>query len=317
MWYKKYNWNKNPFLIKFSTELVDREKEKTRILDYVNSGDICIVTGDSGVGKTSLLKWLQKQLRRYKVHYINAEGLNEFFSIQRKIGKFIIRKPVVLVDEAQYCDENFMKELKLLYDDNTIKSVVIAQTEKSIHDYVDSFKSRVGKRTIKLTGITPKKALELISIRTKDQHPFDEKTIKIVVDDARKNPRKILENCELLCIELQHKEFTPKNIKQVLDYKNKEDLFNIVKLEKPTIPNNLMPISNKKLNCFSPMQKKLILILLEGNRTAKQLSIILNSSEGSVGKQISKLNEKKIVKTMNHRRPKIYGLTDDFKNELN
>lgn len=317
MWYKKYSWTKNPFLIKFSRDLVGLEKQKKLLMDYVNSGDICIITGDSGVGKTSLMRWLEGTLKKYKTFYINAEGINEYFSLQRYVKKPFFRKAILLVDEAQYCDETFRKEMKLIYDDNIVHSVVIAQTETSLHDYVESFKNRVGKRTIAMRGMDHEMALDLINLRTNNKHPFDEATIRLIVKEAKNNPRRILEHCELVCIELQYKDFNKDNVLDVLDKKRKEDLFNIVKLEEPILPKNLMPVDEKKLKGYSPMQKRIIMLLLEGNRTTKQLASILNSSEGSVGKQLSNLTDSHVVKIVNHRRPKVYGLTDEFKTEMN
>ena len=54
----------------------------------------------------------------------------------------------------------------------------------------------------------------------------------------------------------------------------------------------------------------------EGNRTAGQLAKILNTSEGSVGKQISLLADRRVVKVVNHRRPKVYGLSDEFRKDI-
>ena len=78
-----------------------------------------------------------------------------------------------------------------------------------------------------------------------------------------------------------------------------------------------MPINDKKLEGYSPMQKRMVILLLEGNRTAKQLAEILNTTEGSIGKQLSSLAEKQVVFIVNNRRPKVYGLTEDFKGSLN
>ena len=64
------------------------------------------------------------------------------------------------------------------------------------------------------------------------------------------------------------------------------------------------------------MQKKIINILYENNHTINQLSQILNSSEGSVGKQISMLTESGVVYVANPRRPKVYGLSENFKKDL-
>ncbi len=317
MWYRKYGWNSNPFVVKYSTSLVGFEKEKSIILDFVHSGDACLVTGDSGVGKTSLLKWLQKTLGRYNIKYLNVEGISEFFSLQRYIGrKGFFRDKVLLVDEAHYADDTFRKEMKMLWDNNVLKSVIVAQTPDNLHLYAESFKNRIGKRQIRISGLDLDKAKELIEMRTDSKHPFEDGVIRMIIEDAKNNPRKILENCELLCIELQDSKITPESARLVLREKKAIQLTEIAELQEPLLPDNLMPIVNRKLKGFSPMQKRLILILLEGNRTAKQLSKILNSSEGSVGKQVSKLVENRVVSIMNHRRPKVYGLTPDFKTDL-
>ena len=90
-------------------------------------------------------------------------------------------------------------------------------------------------------------------------------------------------------------------------------------LEQPKevdLPSNLMPVNPETLKGFAPMQKRIINILFEKNRTIQQLAEILNSSEGSVGKQISMLSEMGVIFTVNPRRPKVYGLSDKFKNEI-
>jgi DNA-binding CsgD family transcriptional regulator len=318
MWFKKYGWKENPFLVRHNINLVALEKEKQRLVDYVNSGTICFVVGDSGVGKTSLLKWIENNMKKFKVNYINAEGLPEFFNLKSKIKKSWFKPALLLVDEGQLCDEAMRSELKLLWDMGVVKSVVIAQTNERLHEYSISFKSRVGKRFLRIQGLDPECAFELIERRTNTKNPFTENIVEMIVEDAKTNPRKILENCEYLCIELQDKEeITENDVKIALKKKREEELFDLIKLDEPKLPDNLTPIENDKLKDFSPMQRKIIRILLEGNRSAKQLASILNSTEGSVGKQLSKLGELKVVITVNHRRPKVYGLEGCFKTELN
>ncbi|RME54793.1 hypothetical protein D6777_02635 [Candidatus Woesearchaeota archaeon] len=319
MWYEKYGWNENPFLIKYNTNLVGLENEKQKLKDFVVSGNICFVVGDSGVGKTSLLKWLQRNLKSFKINYINAEALPEFFSLKKQIKKGWFKPTLLMLDEAQLCDEIVRSEIKVLYDTGVVKSVVIAQTNEKLNDYNVSFKSRVGKRFVRLEKLTLQDVIDLINIRTKNKHPFTNEMIKCIAEDADYNPRKVLENCEYICIELQNSQaqFNDEIVKKILKKKAEEDLFDLVKLEEPVLPDNLMPIDDAKLDGFSPMQKRIITILLEGNRTAKQLAIILNSTEGSVGKQLSKLAELNAVTIVNHRRPKVYGLKKEFKSTLN
>jgi len=208
------------------------------------------------------------------------------------------------------------KERKNLWDHNRIKSVVIAQIGENLA-FPDSMKNRIGNRVLRLTGLDYGIAKSLIGLRTNDNHPFTDEIIKLIVDEAKHNPRKILENCEQLCIGLQDSKITPSTAKTVLTKRKAELLMELEKLEEPaSLPDNLIPIDDKKLKKFSPMQKRMVILLLEGNRTAKQIAQILNTSEGSVGKQLSTLTEKSVVSIVNHRRPKVYGLHKDFKSDL-
>lgn len=316
MWYKKYGWAGNPFEVKCSKEVIGLDKEKERLIEYVNSGDACVILGDSGVGKTSLIKWLEKNSFRHKMNYINAEEIGEYYSLRKNVKKGWIRKSVLLLDEAHLCDEEIRKEVKLLWDANIIKSAVIAQMPSSLNEYSESLRKRIGSRVIKLGRLDLEKAKAIIDFRTKNKNPFDENSLKLLVEEADYNPRKILENCELACMELNKEELNENNIKRLLQKKQAIELEVLEKPKEVELPSNLMPIPPDQLKGFAPMQKKIINILYEDNHTINQLSQILNSSEGSVGKQISMLAESGVVYVANPRRPKVYGLSENFKKDL-
>lgn len=316
MWYKRYGWAKSPFEVKCSKEVIGLEKEKEKLLDYVNSGDACVILGDSGVGKTSLMKWLEKYSLKYKMNYINAEEIGEYYSLKKNVKKGWIRKSILLLDEAHLCEEEIRKEVKLLWDANVIKSVVIAQMPSNLNEYSESLRKRIGPRVIKLGRLDLEKAKALIEFRTKNKNPFDDDSLKLLVEEADYNPRRLLENCELACIELAKDELNENNIRRVLQKKEAIELEVLEKPKEVELPTNLMPISPEQLKGFAPMQKKIINILYENNHTISQLAEILNSSEGSVGKQISMLTESGVVYVANPRRPKVYGLAESFKKDL-
>lgn len=320
MWYIGYGWRNNPFSVKSTSEVIGLDREKKNVTDYVNSNDICLITGTPGSGKTSMLNWLKKNIGWFKkkVIYINAENLHDAYNLRRKVGTPWFRKRVILLDEAHNCDEQFIRDLKNLWDSNKIQSVVIAQIGESIEFYPESIKSRIGNRILRLTGMDSELAKELIELRTNKNHPFSEDVLQLVVDDARGNPRKILENCELICIGLQKKKKVDlESAKSVLIQKKADRLMDVAHLDEPNaLPDNLMPIDKKKLSKFSPMQRQIVCLLFDGNRTAKQVAEILNTSEGSVGKQLSTLIDQRTVAIHNHRRPKVYGLASEFKEDL-
>ncbi len=317
MWYKKYSWSKNPFNAKFNTQLVGFENQKQLLANYISSGDMCILTGEAGTGKTSLLKWLQKTTRGHRIKYISAEGLDEHFNL-RKFTKSLLRqkKTVLLLDEAQFCDETLRLQLKTLWDGGHIKSAIIAQPNAELANFSPSIQSRIGNRVVKLKKMDILTAKELVDLRTGGQNPFTEDMIAEIAKASNNNPRRILENCESICIALKDQKLTTQAVKEILEQKKRETLMNLETLDEPTMPDNLSPINNKNLKEFSPMQRTLINLLFENNRTAKQLAKILNSSEGSVGKQLSNLVEKNVVSVINHRRPKLYGLQTNFKSKI-
>ncbi|MFH0752599.1 MAG: AAA family ATPase [archaeon] len=317
MWYRSYNWSKNPFNAKFNTLLVGFDKQKQLLADYISSGDLCILTGEAGTGKTSLLKWLQKTVKSHNIKYLSAEGLDEYFNL-KKFTRSLIRqkKTVLLLDEAQFCDETLRIQLKTLWDGGHIKSAIIAQPNAELANFSPSIQSRIGNRVIKLKKMNPETAKELIELRTGGYNPFTDEMIEEIAKASDKNPRRILENCESICIALKGKEMTLEGLKELLEQKKRETLMNLEVLDEPTMPSGLSPIKKKHLKGFSPMQQKLLNILFESDRTAKQLAKILNSSEGSVGKQLSNLVEQNSVTVINHRRPKLYGLQSNFKSKL-
>ncbi len=317
MWYNRYSWSRNPFSAKYSTQLVGFEKQKQLLSDYISSGDLCILTGEAGTGKTSLLKWLQNNLKGHRILYLSAEGIEESFDLRKYTRSFLRqKKTVLLLDEAQFCDEGIRAQLKTLWDQGKIKSAVITQPNADLATYSESIQSRIGNRVIKLKKMQPEIAKELISLRTDGNSPFTEDMIEEITVASNYNPRKILENCEAVCIAHKGKEITMQGVKEVIEQKRKEALMNLELLEEPTLPDNLSPMDKINLKGFSPMQQSLIKLLYEGNRTAKQLAKVLNTTEGSVGKQLSNLIEQNAVGVINHRRPKLYGLQGHFKSNL-
>ena len=81
MWYEEYKWSQNPFNAKYNTNLVGFDKQKETLKSYMQSGDMCLLTGEAGSGKTSLLKWLQKNVKGHRMLYLSAEGIDEPFDL--------------------------------------------------------------------------------------------------------------------------------------------------------------------------------------------------------------------------------------------
>ena len=76
-WYEKYGWNSNPFEITPMPDTIAGIKEiREEIVDYMNSGDCCLLTGEDGMGKTVVLKWLEKYTSPNTLTiYLNTLGM--------------------------------------------------------------------------------------------------------------------------------------------------------------------------------------------------------------------------------------------------
>mgnify|MGYP001603256764 CR=1 FL=1 len=318
-WYLDCGFQENPFSIKSNPNLVGIEHQRKKLIDYIKSGDICFLNGPTGTGKSSLLKWLHENLKDYKPIYIDAAEVDDKFTVTKVLkhnlsiweklaNKKFPEKVVILLDESQDASNELVKALKLHWDHNHIKSIIITQISPDLGNYSVSFRDRIGNRVIKLGQITKSEAFELIKLRIKNKKIFDEASLEKIFNYSNFIPRKILETCEIICIEKKdsHKKtFTSKDIDEFLS--RFKETKKEIPIEKPKENKIEMP-DNFDEKSFSPMQQKIVTYLAESPKTAKQLSSLLNTSEGSVGKQLSKLSHLDVVKIISKKRPKRYGL---------
>lgn len=298
MWFKSYGWKTNPFFIKPNPDIINFESEKERLINYASSGDICFLIGEPGIGKTSLLKWLESNIKKHFIIYLNVENIEPNFSIKnflksstklsRKLfGYEYPKNTVILLDESREIKEEFRFALKSHFDENHIKSIIFAQPGEDPEIPV-GFRNRVGYRIIKLTKLNEENAFDLVKKRCGKICPFTEGAISLIIEKSGYIPRKILETCENICMNLNgKKEITINDVQNLLKIKHEV---------------------KQKLQQISPMEENIMTILKDSHKTAQELAELLKTTEGSVGKQLSKLMQKNMVSIVSHKRPKIYSV---------
>ena len=303
MWYERHGFKENPFFVKANPGIVGVEKQKKLIKDYILSGDMCFLLGGNGTGKSSLLYWLKENLNGFKVLYIDAAQVDKNFNLSNFLKgnlslldrirrKKFPDKAVVLLDESQDASDELVKALKMHWDHNNIKSVVVTQINKDAGKFSESFRDRVGERKVIMERISKSDAYDMINKRVNDKNPFEKEALELIFEKSDYTPRKILENCEILCVKLQ----------------DKEGKINAFDVEQNLIKTFKTDENVSGLVGFSPMQRSIINILNESVKTAKEISERLNTSEGSVGKQLSKLIGMNVAEIKDNKRPKKYGL---------
>ncbi len=93
-------------------------------------------------------------------------------------------------------------------------------------------RERIGKKIIRLRRLSEDEILELINLRTKGKHPFDEEAVSLIAEKSDYIPRRALEICEMACNELDKKKITADDIENLLNKAEEELLLSEpVKLE--------------------------------------------------------------------------------------
>src|SRR3989344_407927 len=300
MWYEPYGWKENPFSIKNPSALVGVEEKKQELISYVNAGDVCFLNGQTGVGKTSLLRWLTNNLKEHKVIYIDAAGIQDSFSLTNYLkkqtpifskltGKQFPKNTVILVDESQDCNPEFLKALKLHWDHNHIKSIVVTQINPELN-FSESFRNRIGNRIIPIGRLSSSEGYELISLRTNNKNPFDKSAIEAILEYSHYIPRKILETCEIACMKLQGKNpINAFDIEEILSPHKKQKIGEIEipqyseyqkELEENEIKQSEIEIPAQKIQQefqdisikLSPMESSILQHLQASNKTAQMLA---------------------------------------------
>lgn len=327
-WYNSYGWDKNPFEIKPHPLILGADVQRDKLVNFIQSGGIALLTGKTGTGKSSLLRTLKDHINDRTLVYVDAKGLDREADLRkyvRKAGPFFRRllgkypkNAVLIIDEAQLCSDTMINDMESLWDNDKIKSIVLAQTEVDLQNYPNSFRDRLGQRIVRLGSLVENDSKKLIKLRAGENTPFEEDTLTFIAQKSGHIPRTILENCEILCIELGGK--------KPITRKDAEDTF--VRMKDQEIREQLIRLEDKQTKVitpvdrinysdqFSPMQKTIINVLMEKNRTTDQIASILNSSNGSVGKQLHELKKLDVVEIVNPRRPKVFALKKDFVNQV-
>ncbi|MEO2154711.1 MAG: ATP-binding protein [Nanoarchaeota archaeon] len=127
-------------------ELLPREIEKEVKEILNNTGKFILIIGLRQVGKTSLLKKLESELKNsYYLTLEDEENLEFFIKRTKEFVEYYIEEGIkfLLVDEIQY-DKEFSKRLKLIYDLYRDKIRIIA-TGSGLFNKKDNLGKLVGR----------------------------------------------------------------------------------------------------------------------------------------------------------------------------
>jgi MoxR-like ATPase len=201
MWWKKYGFFKNPLDIRPNEDLIGVDDIIKKIKDSIINGEIFLLYGPIGSGKTSLAFKIKRDLSdRYNVIYVNGEyerdkDLGEIIE-KNKYNKFLFFKfenklPIVLIlDEYYNFPEDVSKKLKYLYDNRIVHSIMLIQPSPQIMNATLSFLNRL-YRKIEMKFPPEDEILKLINKKLKGRVNLDERMLRNLIRKSNNNIRQI------------------------------------------------------------------------------------------------------------------------------
>lgn len=195
-WHKKFGsreLNLNPLETDYS--LVGREREAKEILYRIESGNMLLIEGLPGSGKTALLKYAIDNFEgEGKVVYVDAAKLSRRLDITRMLRK---RGMILLMDNVHYLSKKNNLRIKHYFDQDLIKSVVFTTTGYGSVSFTNSIKDRIGRSIIKLKALPLAKALKVAKERL-DSRSLPDNVLKQLYRESNRNIKEFLRSCNML-----------------------------------------------------------------------------------------------------------------------
>lgn len=235
-WDKALGFRGDPFADKIfapiNTFLVNRKDEREKLnWFFIKNYRYGAIIGEEGVGKTTLLLWLEDRLKKYnRIHavYINAAIFKEQINIPQKmiipllsLKEKLISKPhkkllsadlleflqkklgqkaaTLIIDNAHQLTDKNLELIKSFRKEGLKLQVIVASIPK---EYEKSRLGELGQDELGITlrRLTFEEAKEMLVRRIeafggKGLHPFQEPDLKSLYDKADKNPGEFLRFC--------------------------------------------------------------------------------------------------------------------------
>ena len=291
--YSKWGWKENPFVLRIDPRLfVGYREQIDAIQNHIkNKHKIALVTGKTGAGKSTFLKWLEMNNDLDKLYVskppAKAEDFVRIFTdifgqsfFERLLGKtptlynlpnYINRKLkggqlIFMLDESHETNKEVLEWLRVLTDQIDNVSLVMAGMpilEEKIRTELETLDQRITTR-INLTALSKDDVRELIrkrieSVGGEGTRPFTEAAIDKIYDRTGGFPREVLKFCDRLVNSAMEKGMDV--VDESLIEGHREIELPNVRLEEPTVHFMPKPPTEEQIRNL-PYKQKIILELL-------------------------------------------------------
>ena len=206
-WYEEMDFDSNPF--DKETKLIGFEDLLDEMLYAIVSGNMIFIEGESGSGKTKLLKEAIERFGGHgKVIYVNCKKIHNDLNIERllkdRYGWFataiLNKKPrnmILLLDEVEHLSRKNSERIKYYFDQNYVRSVVFSGRDMESAGLSDSLRHRIHKKLI-IKNLSDYEAVQLVREKVGNEIISD-RIIKHIYKISGRNVKRFMENCEKVC----------------------------------------------------------------------------------------------------------------------
>jgi type II secretory pathway predicted ATPase ExeA len=291
--FSKWNWKENPFILKIDPRLfVGYEEQVKAVQDHINNKHkIALISGRTGSGKTTFLKWIESQYDDAKLYvskppknpedfipiFTSIFGLSfwerllrrtpNLYTLPAYINKKLKGKHLVfLLDEAHETNKDVLEWLRVLTDQIDGISLIIAGMpvlESKIKSELETLDQRITTR-INLDALDKESTKELIKKRIEDvggtgTKPFTELAVNKIYERTGGFPREILKFCDRLSKSAIEKDLETIDISHIEEHKEIE--VPKARLQEPVVTFIPKPPTDEELRDLPYKQKKILEIL--------------------------------------------------------
>jgi type II secretory pathway predicted ATPase ExeA len=326
--YSKWGWKADPFVLKIDPSLFTGYEEQVKAAkEHIdNKHKIALITGVTGSGKTTFLRWLDTNLHGMATLYVSKppEKAEEFIGIftdtfglsffQRIMGrkptlynlpKYVGKKLkgqhlVFLLDEAHETNKEVLEWLRVLVDQIESVSLIMAGMpllESKIKSELETLNQRITTR-IELNSLTESETRDLIRKRIESvggtgTSPFTENALERIQFRTGGFPREVLKLCDRLvhrAIEQGRDNIEASDIEIHREIETPK-----VRVEEPVVAFTPKPPSESKIEGLPYKQKRILLPYKQ-----KRILEILSDTDWLTPTAISEKLDSKSYKSKGH-----------------
>ncbi|MFH1473757.1 MAG: AAA family ATPase [Candidatus Aenigmatarchaeota archaeon] len=290
--FSKWGWKENPFVLRIDPKLfVGYEEQVKAALKHIeNKHKVAIITGRTGAGKTTFLKWVENNYDASKLYVSKPpENPNEFVSLFTDLFGFsfweriLSKKPslynlpnyinkklkgqhlVFLLDETHETNKDVLEWLRVLSDQIDNISLVMAGMpvlEEKMSE-LETLDQRITTR-ITLVSLDKPETKELIKKRIESAGgrgilPFTDDAIDMIYKRTGGFPREVLKLCDRLVNSALEKNLDAITLKDIEEHKEIE--LPKVRVNEPVVTFMPKPPSEEQFRSLPHKQRSILKLL--------------------------------------------------------